>query len=87
MWSYYLNQEFGDKIARKILNAHENNPKQAPKEKEMDTHNNEVSIRDSVLNKSKNITPEQALEKFKENIKNKKLKVVKPKYSDTGGLP
>lgn len=77
IWSYYLSKDFGEKEAREILNAHENNPNQDPKEKEMDLHNNEVALKDY---KNKLDLPdkiEKVISKFEENLKNKKFKVIK----------
>lgn len=86
MWSFYLLKNFGEKQAKAFLNAHENNPKQNPKEKDMDISNNEISIKDHKQT-AKETTPDQALENFKKNLKNKKMKILKPRYSESGGLP
>jgi hypothetical protein len=85
VWSYFLSKEFGIVKALRILNAHENNPKQSSKEKSMDTHNNELAINDFKV--KKNIDADQVLSKFKENLKNKKFKIIRPTYSTSGGLP
>ena len=68
-----------------VLNAHENNSKQDSKDKEMDNHNNEVSIKE--FEKKNKTDSKTAIDKFKENLKNKKLKIIKPRYSESGGLP
>lgn len=86
MWAFYLLKNFDVKQAREFLNAHESNPKQNPKEKDMDISNNEISIKDH-KQIVKDTTPDQALENFKKSLKNKKMKILKPRYSENGGLP
>jgi hypothetical protein len=85
IWSLLLSKDLGVENARKILNAHENNPKQNVNEKEMDLKNNELGISD--FQKNKNLPTEKYLESYKKNLKEKKLKIIKPKYSAQGGLP
>ena len=60
--------------------------KKDPKDKKMDDYNNNLSIVDFRKTAEKT-NPEEALNKFKENIKKHKLKVIKPRYSESGGLP
>ena len=86
MWSFYLLKNFGLQKAKEFLNAHENNPKQNQKEKDMDVANNEISLNNH-KNNYKKISPEQALENFKKDLKGKKIKILKPRYSENGGLP
>ena len=85
VWAHLLAEIFGKDTARKILEAHENNPKQDIKEKAMDLHNNELGLKD--FKKDQNSTPDKLVDLFKQNLKNKNLKIIKPKYSNTGGLP
>jgi hypothetical protein len=85
IWAYLLAKELGKKTALKILDAHEDNPKQALNEREMDLHNNELGL--NAFQKNKNLPNSALLELYKKNLKDKKVKIVKPKYPSTGGLP
>lgn len=85
IWSLLLSKEFGAKTAREVLNAHENNPKQDLKEKEMDLKNNEQGLSD--FQKNPKISSDKFIDLYKKSLKNNKLKIIKPKYSSKGGLP
>ncbi len=87
MWAFVMAQDFGLENSKKILDAHESNPKQSAQEKEMDDFNNDVSLEDFKKTKDKKLSESEILEKFKERISTHKLKVLKPKYSEKGGLP
>ncbi len=88
IWAILVSKEEGVDFAQKVLEAHEINPKEAKEETEMDTFNNKIAIDDfKKIEKSKNITDEEVIQNFKNNIRNKKFKIMKPRYEKTGGLP
>lgn len=87
VWSIFLSQEFGEKTAKIILEAHENNPNQLIDDKEMDTHNNQLGLNDFKDKKLKLKAEDDILNRFKENMKNRKFKILKPFYEKTNGLP
>ncbi len=84
-WSFFLANEFGEEVATKILNAHENHPKNIPKEKNMDIENNKNAITD--YKKNKNADENTIMALFKNRIKSKKMNVLNPRYESSGGLP
>ena len=45
IWSALLYQKFGYQFSKQVLDAHENNPRQSSKEKEMDLKNNELGLK------------------------------------------
>lgn len=85
IWAMQLSKNLGLENARIILNAHENNPKQDLKEKEMDLQNNELGLQD--FEKNSKLPSDKYLDLFKKNLKDKKFKIIKPAYSSQGGTP
>lgn len=85
VWSNLLSRDIGLKDAETILNAHENNPKEPADEKAMDLANNRLGLID--FQKNKKITDIEIINSFKQNLKNKSLVILKPRYPTTGGLP
>lgn len=55
MWAFMMAQDFGLENSKKILDAHESNPKQTAQEKEMDDFNNNVSLEDLKKTKDKKL--------------------------------
>ena len=66
---------------------HENNPKEPEKERAMDLANNRKSQIDYLKLGKDKINDQVILNKFKDNLKNKNLIIIKPNYAETGGLP
>ena len=53
----------------------------------MDLINNKIALEDFKNIKNSKKSDDEILILFKNNLKNKKFKVIKPKYSNSGGLP
>ena len=74
VWSALLYNEFGLKFSKKVLNAHEKDPKQPLQEKTMDLANNRLALAEAKkLKKKKNLNNESLLKSFQKNLKLKKL--------------
>lgn len=79
-WSGLLVKEFGRSFAEKILNAHEQEPKQPIEEKKMDVFNNQIGISSSeMLIKNKIFTEDRLLKEYSKLLNDKKLKILKTK--------
>ena len=87
LWAFLMAKEIGVNNAKLVLDGHENNPKINIKEKEMDLINNKIALEDFKNIKNSKKSDDEILILFKNNLKNKKFKVIKPKYSNSGGLP
>lgn len=87
IWAFLLSKEINIKNAEAILSAHENNQFESKNEKSMDLANNRLGQIDYEKNKDKDLNNKFITELFKENLKNNKLIILKPKYQKTGGLP
>lgn len=87
IWSFLLSKEIGISSAEAILNAHENTPLEPQDEKAMDLANNRLAQIDFAKRNAKKITDKYITDLFKENLKNNKLIILKPKYKKNGGLP
>ena len=89
VWAMYMakDSKVGPSNAESILNAHENNPLEPADERAMDLANNRKALLDFAQQKDKNLSDEKILNLFKENLKKKKLVILRPRFSGTGGLP
>ena len=75
--SYY--KKFGQTLSQKILDAHEENPKQPYKEKTMDTANNYLGLKTAALLKKKNkLNKREILQSFQKNLKEANLIILNP---------
>lgn len=85
VWAALLTNEFESDLSGKILNAHEQDPKQPEQEKSMDLANNRLGqIVAQKLIKQKTFNEDNILNEFKENLKQGRLIILrKPK----GKLP
>lgn len=84
--AFLLSKSIGEKNAEAVLNAHETNPKEPNDERAMDLANNRLGL----LNYKKlkeNLDSERVKKSFLEELKNKKLIILKPQYSTNGGPP
>ena len=78
IWSALLYRELGPTLSQKILNAHENNPTQPAKEKNMDLFNNKWGlITAKKLLKENKFSKKTILKSFQENLKQGKVIVLK----------
>ena len=85
-WALLLSKAIGEKNAETVLNAHETNPKEPNDERAMDLANNRLGL----LNYKKlneNLDSTNIKKSFLEELKSKKLIILKPQYSTNGGLP
>ena len=74
-----LYKKFGQSLSKKILDAHEENPKQPPKEKLMDMTNNHLGLTAAAYLKKKNkLNKEEILKSFQKNLKKGNLAILKP---------
>ncbi len=88
IWAFLLIKEFNLDFTQKILEAHESKPKEPEEERKMDIFNNTLAINIfKNLGKNKNLSEEEILRSFKDQLKNKKLMIIKPRYKNNGGLP
>jgi hypothetical protein len=51
----------------------------------MDLFNNSLGLED--YKKNKKLNPNKFMDSYKQNLKAKKFKIIKPKYLNNGGLP
>jgi hypothetical protein len=80
IWAGLLTKEHGSEMAKKILDAHENNPKEPLEEKAMDLANNRAGIFASeALIKDNKFDDNALLNEFKRQLKNNSLIVIKPR--------
>ena len=87
IWAFLLSKEVNIKNAEAILSAHENNQLEPKNERSMDLANNRLGQIDYEKSKDKDLNNKFITELFKENLKNNKLVILKPKFQKTGGLP
>ena len=87
IWAFLLSKEVNIKNAETILSAHENNHLEQKDEKSIDLANNRLGQIDYEKSKDKDLNTKFLIELFKENLKNNKLIILKPKFQKTGGLP
>ncbi len=87
VWSILLSREIGDKDAETVLSAHENNPLEPKNEQGMDLANNRLGLLDFQRDKSKFKTDLAIKESFITQLKLNKFVIIKPNYSQSGGLP
>lgn len=89
LWAILMAKEttIGLSNAESILKAHEANPFEALDEKEMDLANNRRGLLDYLENKKLKLNDEEILNLFKKNLQKKQLNILKPKYTNSGGLP
>ena len=74
-----LYKKFGRKLSKKILDAHEENPKQPSKEKLMDIENNHLGLTAAAHLKKKNkLNKKEILKSFQKNLKKGTLVILKP---------
>lgn len=82
IWSGLLTKELGEQKAKEFLDAHEANPLQAERERQMDQFNNNRGLEASKdLTKNKNWNLRNLETKALEELRNSKLQVLSP------GLP
>ena len=87
-WSILLAKSFGIDFAEKILNAHENNPKEPADERAMDLSNNRLGlIAFQKADKNKKWSDEEIIELFNSNLKENKFVILKPSKKFIGGSP
>ncbi len=78
MWSALMTKDFGDEIASKFLNAHEQDPEQPSEEKAMDIENNKLGLSAaSLIIKSKKFSEDELSKKFQQDLKSGKIRVLK----------
>lgn len=87
VWSILLSREIGEKHAETVLNGHENNPKEPKEQQAMDLANNRLGLFNFQKNKENFKSDEDIKKSFIDQLKKNKFIVIKPNYSDTGGLP
>ena len=77
VWSALLYKEYGDDLSTKILNAHEENPKQLKTEKSMDLANNRLgqSVAKQLVEKNK-LTEKEIMKSFKNHWKEGNLVIL-----------
>jgi hypothetical protein len=76
-WAYLLQRDLGNDFSKKILSAHEENPRIPLNEKEMDQHNNKMGIEAAIATKDKKLSDEAVIELFKTQDSEKKIKVIR----------
>ena len=88
IWALLLIKELGLDFTQKILESHESNPKEPEEERKMDVFNNTLAINNfKNLDKNKNISDNEILALFKEQLKKKTLNILKPRYKKNEGFP
>ena len=87
VWSILLCRSLGEENSETVLNAHENNPREPIEEQAMDLANSRLGLLNFQKNKDKFKTDEEIKISFIEQLKGKKFVIIKPSYSETGGLP
>ncbi|MBN8535991.1 MAG: hypothetical protein J0M15_02970 [Deltaproteobacteria bacterium] len=87
VWSILMAKDLGTDVAESILTAHEDNPQEPINEKAMDLANNRLGLIQYSKFKNKEITSEDILTSFKEQMKKDKFIMLKPRYRSQGGLP
>lgn len=87
VWSILLSREIGDKDAEIVLNAHENNPLEPKNEQGMDLANNRLGLLDFQRDKNRFKTDLAIKDSFIKQLKSNKFVIIKPNYSQSGGLP
>ena len=87
VWAILLAKNLNLKNAEIILNAHENNPLEPEDEKAMDVANNRIALIDFSKYDSNVFDEKFILTLFKENLEKKKLIVLKPRFSNSKGVP
>ena len=82
VWAALLYKEFGIELSTKILDAHEQDPKQPEIEKSMDVANNRLGqLSAELLIKNTKFNDSQVLESFEENLKKNRLIIISPRYN------
>lgn len=79
VWAAELTSELGTDLAQKFLHAHEENPIQKPEDKAMDHANNQSGIKAAqIMLKNKSYTFNNIKTEALEQLRNKKLNILKP---------
>jgi hypothetical protein len=77
VWAALLHKEFGQDFSSKVLNAHEQDPKQPKNQKDMDVSNNRVGQQQSEwLMKENKFTEDRLIDIFKDKLKTGKITVL-----------
>ncbi len=84
VWSFLLAQELGPDKALLFLNAHEEDSTQSSPEKDMDIFNNKqgLDFYKSIKKSGQSLEIDKLEKEALARLKQKKLKVLKPRYSD-----
>lgn len=78
VWAVLLYKKFGNEFSTKVLDAHEQDDKQSEIEKRMDLTNNKFGQAGAKrLIKENKFTNDEILKSFKNDLKNKKLIIIK----------
>lgn len=84
-WSILLARDHGIDFAEKLLNAHENNPKEPAIERAMDLSNNRLGlIAFQRADKNKKWSNEEIIQLFNSNLKENKFVILKPTKKPKG---
>ena len=87
VWAILLQKEFGLEFGSRVLNAHEEDPKQPIQEKSMDLANNRLGqIVGAQLQKENKIEPDDILDAFKDNLAKGRFIVLKKRAVKVGEL-
>lgn len=87
IWAALLQKEFGTEFSIKILNAHEQDPKQPESEKSMDLANNRLGLLiGEKLLKQKKFSDKTLLKVFKKNLKKGHLIILNRSSKKPGGI-
>ncbi len=85
VWAALLQDEFGAEFSNKVLNAHEQDPKQPLNEKSMDLANNRQGLLSvEELKKAKKFSDDSILESFQKNLAAGRLIVLKKRPVSSG---
>jgi len=80
VWSSFLVNSVGEKMARRLLMAHESTPLQAEKEKKMDLYNNKQGLSAAKEFKGKQDFNSEIEKEALERLRKNELKVIKYKF-------
>ena len=87
-WSILLAKNLGLEFAEKILNAHENNPKEPAEERAVDLSNNRLGlISFQKSDKNKSWTDEEIINLFNTDLRENKFVILKPSGKSKRGSP
>lgn len=87
VWAILMSREIGIKDAETVLNAHEENSKEPKNQQAMDLANNRLGLLNYQKDSNYFKTDLNIKNSFIDQIKKNKFIIIKPNYSNKGGIP